>query len=56
MASMRALGEDEKRPPHMVLAFGDLALSDTRLHPVVKWYGRLCHRSPPLAKKDVSAS
>ena len=34
MASMSALGEDENRPPHMVLAPGFLASSDTVLHPI----------------------
>jgi hypothetical protein len=34
MASMSALGEDENRPPHMVLAPGFLASSDTVFHPI----------------------
>jgi hypothetical protein len=33
IASMSALGDEEKRPPHMVLAAGFLASSDTVFHP-----------------------
>ena len=34
MASMSALGIDEKRPPHMVFAEGFAVLSDTVFHPM----------------------
>jgi hypothetical protein len=37
IASMSALGEDENRPPHMVLAPDFLASSDTVFHPGFKF-------------------
>jgi hypothetical protein len=36
MASMRALGDEEKRPPHMELAPDLLASSDTVFHPALR--------------------
>jgi hypothetical protein len=42
IASMSALGDEEKRPPHMVLAPGFLASSDTLFHPGLRLRS-LCH-------------
>jgi hypothetical protein len=51
MASMSALGEDENRPPHMVLAPGFLASSDTVVHPE-RGLESLCHNLPLEANPD----
>jgi hypothetical protein len=48
---MSALGEDENRPPHMVLAPDFLASSDTVVHPE-RGSESLCHNLPLKANPD----
>jgi hypothetical protein len=52
IASMSALGEDENRPPHMVLAPDFLASSDTVFHPKFK----LCKPLPQLSRQGKAAT